>query len=45
MGFEPHIAAQLKELEPPKGTELHLLREHVDPSGIIIRGEKMRVAR
>jgi len=45
MGFKPLMASILQELDPPQGDELHLLREHIDPSGIIIRGEKMRAAR
>ena len=45
MGFKPLMADNLLELEPPKGGELHVLREHIDPSGIIIRGEKMRAER
>jgi glutaconate CoA-transferase subunit B len=45
MGFKPLMASILQELDPPKGGELHLLREHIDHSGIIIRGEEMRAAR
>ena len=45
MGFKPHISEKLQELEPPKEDELQLLRQDIDPSGIIIRGEKMRVER
>ncbi len=45
MGFTPLIAAELQELEPPRGNELHVLREHIDPSGIIIRGEEMQAER
>jgi glutaconate CoA-transferase, subunit B len=45
MGFTPLMAEKLLELEPPTGGELHLLREQIDPSGIIIRGEKMRAER
>ncbi len=39
------LAEKLLELEPPADDELRLLREHIDPSGIIIRGEKMRAER
>jgi glutaconate CoA-transferase subunit B len=45
MGFTPRIEDPLLELEPPEEAELRLLREQIDPSGIIIRGEKMRVER
>jgi glutaconate CoA-transferase subunit B len=45
MGFTPLMAEKLLELEPPQDDELRLLREHIDPSGIIIRGEKMRADR
>jgi len=45
MGFTPLMAEKLLELEPPTEGELHLLREQIDPSGIIIRGEKMRAER
>ena len=45
MGFTPRIEDPLLEIEPPEEAELRLLREQIDPSGIIIRGEKMRVER
>ncbi len=45
MGFKPLMAPILQELDPPQEGELQLLREQIDPSGIIIRGEKMRAAR
>ena len=45
MGFEVKIAGSLEEMPPPGEEELRLLREEIDPSGIIIRGEKMRAAR
>lgn len=45
MGFEPLVVNNLLELEPPEEDELCLLREHIDPSGIIIRGEKMQAER
>jgi hypothetical protein len=32
-------------MAPPGEKELRLLREEIDPSGIIIRGEKMRAVR
>ncbi|MCI0484244.1 MAG: acyl CoA--acetate/3-ketoacid CoA transferase subunit beta [candidate division NC10 bacterium] len=45
MGFTPLVAEKLVELEPPTADEIRMLREEIDPSGIIIRGEKMRVPR
>jgi len=45
MGFEVKVARPLEEMPLPTEEELRLLREEIDPSGIIIRGEKMRVAR
>jgi glutaconate CoA-transferase subunit B len=45
MGFTPLVAEKLQVLEPPEVNELRLLREEIDPSGIIIRGEKIRVER
>jgi glutaconate CoA-transferase subunit B len=45
MGFEVPAAGALEELPPPGEEELRLLREEIDPSGMIIGGEKMRAAR
>jgi glutaconate CoA-transferase subunit B len=45
IGFEVRQAGSLEEMAPPTEDELQLLREEIDPSGIIIRGEKMRAAR
>jgi hypothetical protein len=39
------VAEKLQVLGPPELDELRLLREEIDPSGIIIRGEKMRLER
>ncbi len=45
MEFQPHMAERLEELAPPTEDELRVLRQEIDPSGIIIRGEKIRAAR
>ncbi|MEK7367748.1 MAG: CoA-transferase [candidate division NC10 bacterium] len=45
MGFEVKRGGSLEEMPPPGEEELRLLREEIDPSGIIIRGEKMRATR
>jgi glutaconate CoA-transferase, subunit B len=45
MEFRPLVAASLEELAPPGEEELSILRREIDPSGIIIRGEKMRASR
>ncbi len=45
MEFQPHVAERLEELAPPTEDELRVLRQEIDPSGIIIRGEKIRAAR
>lgn len=45
MGFTPLVADEIEALEPPTEEELHLLREAIDPSGLIIRGEKMQAER
>jgi glutaconate CoA-transferase subunit B len=45
MGFKPRVSHQPLELEPPAPEELRLLREQIDPSGVIIRGEKMQALR
>lgn len=41
MAFMPLIAKNLLEIVPPTEDELRLLREEIDPSRIIIRGEPM----
>ncbi len=45
MECRPLVARTVEELAPPTEDELRVLRREIDPSGIIIRGEKMRVAR
>ena len=44
MAFPPLVANTIEELAPPTQDELQVLRRDIDPSGIIIRGEKMRAA-
>ncbi len=41
MVFRPLLAPVIGEIPPPTDDELHLLREEIDPSRIIIRGEAM----
>jgi glutaconate CoA-transferase subunit B len=41
MAFRPRIAESITEIHPPTEDELRVLREEIDPSRIIIRGEKM----
>ncbi len=41
MAFSPLVADRVTEIAPPTDDELRLLREEIDPSRIIIRGEKM----
>jgi glutaconate CoA-transferase subunit B len=45
MEFRPHIAERVEQLGPPTDDEIRVLRQEIDPSGIIIRGEKIRAAR
>jgi glutaconate CoA-transferase subunit B len=45
MEFNPLVGGKVEELSPPTEDELRVLRQEIDPSGIIIRGEKIRVAR
>ncbi len=45
MEFRPLVAERVEELAPPTEDELGVLRQEIDPSGIIIRGEKIRAAR
>ena len=45
MEFKPLLAERLEELAPPTDEELRILRDQIDPSGIVIRGEKIRVER
>lgn len=44
MAFEPIIPGTVSEIQPPTPDELRVLREEIDPSRIIIRGEKMTAA-
>ena len=41
MAFQPLIAREIIEIDPPTTDELRVLREDIDPSRIIIRGNKM----
>ncbi|MBF8258288.1 MAG: coenzyme A transferase, partial [Actinobacteria bacterium] len=41
MAFRTRIAPTVSEIHPPTDDELRVLREEIDPSRIIIRGEKM----
>jgi glutaconate CoA-transferase subunit B len=41
MAFRPPFAREIGEIAPPTDAELRLLREEIDPSRIIIRGERM----
>ncbi len=45
MEFRPLATGLVEEIAPPADEELRVLREQIDPSGIVIRGEKMRAAR
>ena len=45
MEFRPRVAEKLEELTPPSREELSILRQEIDPSGVIIRGETVRAAR
>ncbi len=36
MGFKPHVAEDVKTLEPPKPEELKMLREVIDPDHVVI---------
>jgi glutaconate CoA-transferase subunit B len=45
MEFKPLVAERLETLDPPTDEELRILRQQIDPSGIVIRGEKIRVER
>ena len=45
MEFKPPVAERLEELAPPTDEELRILRGEIDHSGIVIRGEKIRVER
>lgn len=44
MGFRPNIADPVGEIAPPTDQELRLLREEIDPSRFLIRGERMTAA-
>lgn len=41
MAFEPLVAGTVSEIPPPTADELRILREEIDPSRIVIRGQKM----
>ncbi len=41
MAFRPRIAREIDEIHPPTNEELRLLREEIDPSRYLIRGEQM----
>lgn len=45
MEFQPLAAENVEEITPPTEDELRVLRREIDPSGIIIRGERMQAAR
>ncbi|HSB68832.1 MAG TPA: CoA-transferase [Candidatus Methylomirabilis sp.] len=45
MEFRPPVAEPLEEVTPPSQEELSILRREIDPSGVIIRGEKLRASR
>lgn len=45
MECRPLAAKPVEELGPPTDDELRVLRQEIDPSGIIVRGEKMRATR
>ena len=36
MEFKPQVADRIEELPPPTAEELRILREEIDPSGVII---------
>ena len=44
MGFSPLVPREVEEIAPPTDDELRLLREEIDPSRVIIRGERMTAA-
>src|SRR3990170_4958425 len=44
MGFAPRISPDVREIPPPTEEELRLLREEIDPSRVVIRGERMTAA-
>jgi hypothetical protein len=41
MSFRPLMSKEIREIPPPTGEELRLLREEIDPSRFLIRGEPM----
>lgn len=41
LGFRPPVAPEVAEIPPPTAEELRLLREEIDPSRIVIRGDAM----
>ena len=44
MSFRPLISKDIREIPPPTDEELRLLREEIDPSRFLIRGEPMSVS-
>ncbi len=42
MEFRPLVAENIEALPPPCEAELRILRQEIDPSGIIIGGERLR---
>ncbi|MBI2918149.1 MAG: hypothetical protein HYY01_09155 [Chloroflexi bacterium] len=45
MEFRPLVTERLEAIVPPTAEELRVLRQQIDPSGIVIRGEQMRAER
>jgi glutaconate CoA-transferase subunit B len=45
MEFRPLLADPIEELAPPTEDEMRVLRQDIDPSGIVIRGDRMRASR
>jgi glutaconate CoA-transferase subunit B len=45
MAFEPLVADPVVEIAPPTDDELRVLREEIDPSRFVIRGEAMSTSR
>ena len=41
MGFPPLMPKEIGEIPPPTEEELRLLREEIDPSGVVTGGERM----
>jgi glutaconate CoA-transferase subunit B len=45
MEFRPLLEDPIEELAPPTEDEMRVLRQDIDPSGIVIRGDRMRAPR